>query len=70
MEIADIFVVNKCDRPEADRFVKFLHSMLAPVFSRSKEDWVNARKIINGLDKAQLIASYAKKYYGAISYTT
>jgi len=38
MEIADIFVVNKCDRPEADRFVKFLHSMLAPVFTRSKEE--------------------------------
>jgi hypothetical protein len=39
-------------------------------FNKSKEDWVNARKIINALDKAQLVASYAKKYYGAISYTT
>ena len=42
----------------------------ADFFNKTKEDWVNARKIINGLDKAQLIASYAKKYYGAISYTT
>jgi LAO/AO transport system kinase len=35
MEIADIFVVNKADRPDADLFVKSLKSMLAPVFSRS-----------------------------------
>lgn len=34
MEIADIFVVNKCDRPDADRFVTNLKSMLAPAFSR------------------------------------
>jgi LAO/AO transport system kinase len=30
MEIADIFVVNKSDRPDADLFVKNLHSMLRP----------------------------------------
>jgi LAO/AO transport system kinase len=34
MEIADIFVVNKCDRPGADLFVNNLQSMLAPAFSR------------------------------------
>ncbi|MBZ5858848.1 methylmalonyl Co-A mutase-associated GTPase MeaB [Flavihumibacter profundi] len=33
MEIADIFVVNKCDRPGADQFVHNLHAMLAPAFS-------------------------------------
>ncbi len=33
MEIADIFVVNKTDRPEADRFVQNLKLMLAPGFS-------------------------------------
>lgn len=32
MEIADIFVVNKCDRPDADHLVKNLRSMLAPAF--------------------------------------
>jgi len=32
MEIADIFVVNKSDRPDAQLFVKHLHSMLAPAF--------------------------------------
>ena len=33
MEIADIFVVNKADRPGADIFVKNLRQMLAPTFS-------------------------------------
>lgn len=32
MEIADIFVVNKADRPDADTFVKNLRQMLAPAF--------------------------------------
>ncbi len=32
MEIADIFVVNKSDRPGADLFVKNLQMMLAPAF--------------------------------------
>ncbi len=32
MEIADIFVVNKSDRPDADMFVKNLRLMLAPAF--------------------------------------
>lgn len=34
MEIADIFVVNKADRPEADTFVKNLQQMLAPSFRK------------------------------------
>jgi LAO/AO transport system kinase len=33
MEIADIFVVNKSDRPGADTFVKNLRMMMAPTFS-------------------------------------
>ena len=32
MEIGDIFVVNKSDRPDADVFVKNLRTMLAPAF--------------------------------------
>jgi LAO/AO transport system kinase len=34
MEIADIFVVNKADRPDADQFVKNLRLMFAPAFSK------------------------------------
>lgn len=32
MEIADVFVVNKADRPDADMFVKNLRQMFAPTF--------------------------------------
>ncbi len=34
MEIADIFVVNKSDRPDADSFVKNLQAMLSPALQR------------------------------------
>jgi LAO/AO transport system kinase len=37
MEIADIFVVNKSDRPDADLFVNNLKMMLAPAFSSEKK---------------------------------
>ena len=36
MEIADIFVVNKADRPGAAVFIKNLRAMLAPVFHQKK----------------------------------
>ena len=35
-------------------------------FNETTEDWINARKIINGKDKAELIAVYAKKFYECI----
>src|SRR5437868_7732960 len=38
MEIADIFVVNKADRPDADTFVKNLRSMLAPAFHHHRHE--------------------------------
>ena len=38
MEIADIFVVNKADRPGADSFVKNLQQMLAPTFSKHYQE--------------------------------
>lgn len=38
MEIADLFVVNKADRPDADMFVRNLRLMLAPSFSRKQEE--------------------------------
>jgi LAO/AO transport system kinase len=37
MEIADIFVVNKSDRPDADAFVRNLRLMLAPAFNSEKK---------------------------------
>ncbi|HEV8081312.1 MAG TPA: methylmalonyl Co-A mutase-associated GTPase MeaB [Chitinophagaceae bacterium] len=37
MEIADIFVVNKSDRPDAETFVNNLKMMLAPAFNNKKK---------------------------------
>lgn len=39
---------------------------LETYFNDTKEDWVNARKIINGTDKANMIAEYAKTFYTAL----
>jgi LAO/AO transport system kinase len=38
MEIADVFVVNKSDRPDADAFTRNLRLMLAPAFSNHKDE--------------------------------
>ena len=38
-------------------------------FSGAKEDWVNARRMINGLDHAAKIGGYAKDFYAAIGHT-
>lgn len=43
---------------------------LLDYFSDTTEDWVHARRIINGLDKADLIAGYGKTFYSALSVTT
>lgn len=41
---------------------------LGTYFSESKEDWYNARRIINGVDRAADVAEYAKKFNSAIIY--
>ena len=48
----------------------FTGKKLSDYLNSAEEDWVNARRIINRLDKAALIASYGKSYYAGISYTT
>ncbi|GAC1624495.1 MAG: chitinase [Nevskia sp.] len=48
----------------------FTKKKLADYFGAGIEDWVNARRIINGTDKANLIAGYGQDFYAAISYTT
>ena len=39
---------------------------LANYFNDTTADWVNARKIINRLDKADLVASYGTKFFSAL----
>ena len=38
MEIADVFIVNKADRPDADMFVRNLRMMLAPAFYNHQQE--------------------------------
>lgn len=47
----------------------FTGKKLGDYFNDHKEDWVNARRIIHGVDRAQLVSSYALKYYGSLSHT-
>lgn len=44
----------------------FTGRCLEQYFTPGKEDWVNARRIINGLDKADLIAGYGRRFYEAL----
>lgn len=44
----------------------FTGKKLSHYFNDTKEDWKNARRIINGTDKADLIAGYAMKFYTAL----
>lgn len=52
--------------------IEFMHQgyytgkKLGDYFSETKEDWYNARRIINGIDKAELIAGYGKQFYMAL----
>lgn len=48
----------------------FTGKKLSDYFNDNKGDVYNARRIINGTDKASLIADYAFSYYASISYTT
>jgi putative chitinase len=47
----------------------FTGRKLSDYFSPTKDNWVDARRIINGIDKANAIAAYGKQYYAATSYT-
>lgn len=47
----------------------FTGKTFSDYFDGETENWVQARRIINGLDKADNIAGYATAYYAAISHT-
>lgn len=49
--------------------VCFTGRKLSMNFNAKKEHWKNARRIINGLDRADWIADHARKYYAPINYT-
>ncbi|GEM_PF-2334579 len=47
----------------------FTGKKLGDYFNATTADWLNARRIINKLDKANLIGDYSKQFYAALSYT-
>lgn len=44
----------------------FTGASLTKFFNKTTEDWINARKIINGVDCASKIAEYGKKFNKAL----
>jgi len=66
MEIADVFVVNKSDRPDADAFVKSLRMMLAPAFSSHKDEVQIIKAVANEnkgvLELAEAIEKHLKYF--------
>jgi hypothetical protein len=44
----------------------FTGKTLGDYFSPDRESWTGARRIINGRDKAELVASYGKQYLAAL----
>lgn len=44
----------------------FTGKKLSDYFTSSKRDFVNARRIVNGLDRADLIAGYAKAFFSIL----
>jgi len=48
----------------------FTGRSFADYFNPQRGDWRGARRMINGLDKADLVKGYALQYWSALSYTT
>jgi putative chitinase len=48
----------------------FTGKRLADFFSQTREDWRGARRIINGLDRADLIKGYALEYRAALAHAS
>lgn len=73
MEIADIFVVNKSDRADADTFVKNLRLMLAPAFNNT--NWAipiiktiasekkGIDELVNSIQQHQVVLTNSDKKY-------
>jgi LAO/AO transport system kinase len=62
MEVADIFVVNKSDRPDAELFVKNLRQMLAPAFHTHKQEVAIIKTIASERKGIAELMEAIKKY--------
>jgi hypothetical protein len=73
-ENPDIICENKdiafdiCELGMSERAFSFTGKILNDYFNSSKNDFYNARKIINGLDRAGEISNIAQHYYEYLRY--
>jgi LAO/AO transport system kinase len=65
MEIADIFIVNKADRPGADEFVKNLRLMLSPTFSTHQNEVQIIKTIASRMEGIDNAFAAIKNHLGA-----
>ncbi len=65
MEIADIFVVNKADRPGADSFVKNLRQMLAPAFHNHEQEIAVIKTVASKKEGITLLKEKIKSHASA-----
>lgn len=56
------------DKASADPGFSFTGKTLEDYFDPQTEDWINARRIINGTDHAVMIAETAKEFFAALAY--
>ena len=61
MEIADLFVVNKADRPGADTFVKNLRLMLAPAFTNYAKEIEIVKTIASKKEGIEMLSMAIEK---------
>ena len=62
MEIADIFVVNKSDRPGADQYVKNLRLMLAPAFHTHEQEIAVVKCVASSGEGVPILWDAIQKY--------
>jgi putative chitinase len=77
-KLFDVDILNDPDKamiPEVAAFIMidgmskglFTGKKLSDYFNAKTTDWYNARRIVNGLDKADQIASIAKEFYADLN---
>jgi LAO/AO transport system kinase len=67
MEIANVFVVNKADRPDADAFINNLRQMLAPAFKNQSNELPIVKTIAS---QKEGIANLLKAITASLTFTT
>ncbi len=66
MEIADLFVVNKADRPDADLFARNLRLMMAPAFHKKRHEIAIIKTIASQKVGVDLLAEGIGKHIGLL----